>query len=111
MMEFLLGASTWAFRRGERAFARGWPLWVLWALLLAGLVVISVTLAQRRIGWARSSVWRISRSVELSTDSSPTTRHRAEARWTVPFQAFNWCTKLLPYSDSPAEPITSTTVG
>ncbi len=36
MLEFLLGASIWAFRSGELAFARGWPLWLLWALLAFG---------------------------------------------------------------------------
>ncbi len=56
MLEFLLGASTWAFRSGELALARGWPMWLLWTLLVAGLVAISVTLARRQLGWWRSAV-------------------------------------------------------
>ena len=28
-VEFLLGHSIWAFRSGELAFARGWPMWLL----------------------------------------------------------------------------------
>ncbi len=56
MLQFLLGASTWAFRSGEFAFARGWPLWVLWASLLLGLIAIAFTLARRQLGWWRASV-------------------------------------------------------
>jgi uncharacterized membrane protein len=56
MLEFLLGASIWAFRSGELAFARGWPLWVLWALLLAGLAAIAVTMLRRQLGWFRATV-------------------------------------------------------
>jgi len=46
-MEFLLGHSIWAFRSGELAFARGWPIWLLVALVVAGLVAIVVTLLRR----------------------------------------------------------------
>ena len=47
MMEFLLGHSIWAFRSGELAFARGWPLWLLFALAATGLVLIVFTLLRR----------------------------------------------------------------
>ncbi len=30
MLEFLLGHSMWAYRSGEFAFARGWPMWLFW---------------------------------------------------------------------------------
>ena len=46
-MEFLLGHSVWAFRSGELAFARGWPMWLLMALAALGLVAIVVTLLRR----------------------------------------------------------------
>lgn len=46
-MEFLLGHSIWAFRSGELAFARGWPLWLLFALAGAGLAAIVFTLLRR----------------------------------------------------------------
>jgi len=46
-MDFLLGHSIWAFRSGELAFARGWPLWLLFALAGAGLVAILITLLRR----------------------------------------------------------------
>ncbi len=47
MLEFLLGHSIWAFRNGELAFARGWPLWLLIALVALGLAAILVTLLRR----------------------------------------------------------------
>jgi uncharacterized membrane protein len=56
MMQFLLGASIWAFRSGELAFARGWPMWLFWTLLLAGLAAIVATLLRRQLGWWRSTV-------------------------------------------------------
>jgi len=56
MLEFLLGASIWAFRSGELAFARGWPVWLLWALLLAGLAAIAFTMLRRQLGWFRATV-------------------------------------------------------
>jgi uncharacterized membrane protein len=56
MMQFLLGASAEAFRSGELAFARGWPMWLFWTLLLAGLVAVVVSLARRQLGWWRSAV-------------------------------------------------------
>ena len=46
-MEFLLGHSIWAFRSGELAFARGWPMWLLVALAALGLVAIVFTLLRR----------------------------------------------------------------
>jgi uncharacterized membrane protein len=48
MWEFLLGHSLWAFRSGEIAFARGWPLWVLFVLAAAGLAGIAWTLVRNR---------------------------------------------------------------
>jgi hypothetical protein len=47
MLELLLGHSIWAFRNGELAFARGWPLWLLLALAGLGLAAIVVTLLRR----------------------------------------------------------------
>ncbi len=47
MLDFLLGHSIWAFRSGELAFARGWPLWLLFALAGAGLAAIVFTLLRR----------------------------------------------------------------
>lgn len=48
MLEWLLGASSWAWRSGEFAFARGWPLWVMFALLLLAAASIAATLLRRR---------------------------------------------------------------
>ena len=48
MWEFLLGHSLWAFRSGEIAFARGWPLWVLFVLASLGLAGIAWTLLRNR---------------------------------------------------------------
>jgi uncharacterized membrane protein len=57
MWEFLLGHSLWAFRSGEIAFARGWPLWVLVALAVAGLAAIARTLLRnRQLGALRLAV-------------------------------------------------------
>lgn len=56
MLQFLLGASTWAFRSGELAFARGWPMWLFWALLAAGVVAVAFTLARRQLGWWRAAI-------------------------------------------------------
>jgi len=56
MLQFLLGASIWAFRSGQLALGRGWPLWLLWALLLAGIALIAFTLWRRRLGWWRSAI-------------------------------------------------------
>jgi uncharacterized membrane protein len=56
MLEFLLGHSLWAFRSGELAFARGWPLWVLIACMLAGLAAIIATLLRRQLSWHRALV-------------------------------------------------------
>jgi uncharacterized membrane protein len=55
MLEFLLGHSVWAFRSGELAFARGWPMWLFWVLLVAGVLAIAATLARRReLPWPRA---------------------------------------------------------
>ncbi len=54
MLEFLLGSSVWAFRSGELGFARGWPMWLFWALLLAGVLAIGATLLRRQLSWPRA---------------------------------------------------------
>jgi uncharacterized membrane protein len=57
MWEFLLGQSLWAFRSGEIAFARGWPLWVLVVLAGLGLAGIAWTmLRNRQLGVVRMAV-------------------------------------------------------
>jgi uncharacterized membrane protein len=57
MVDFLLGHSIWAFRNGEFAFARGWPLWLLLVLALLGLAVIVWSLLRgRHLGWVRAGV-------------------------------------------------------
>jgi hypothetical protein len=54
MFEFLFGHSIWAYRGGELAFARGWPLWMFWVLAAAGVVAITVTLLRRQLEWWRA---------------------------------------------------------
>ena len=57
MWEFLLGHSLWAFRSGELAFARGWPLWVLVVLAALGLAAIALSmLRNRQLGVVRMSL-------------------------------------------------------
>ena len=57
MWEFLLGHSLWAFRSGELAFARGWPLWVLFVLGALGLAAIVLSmLRNRQLGPVRMAV-------------------------------------------------------
>jgi len=56
MLEFLLGHSVWAFRGGELAFGRGWPLWLLWAGIVLGALAIAFTMWQRRFSWWRATV-------------------------------------------------------
>lgn len=57
MWELLLGHSLWAFRSGEIAFARGWPLWVLFVLAALGLAAIAWTLLRgRALGLGRLAV-------------------------------------------------------
>ena len=57
MWEFLLGQSLWAFRSGELAFARGWPLWVLFVLALLGFAAIAYSMSRnRQLGTVRMSV-------------------------------------------------------
>ncbi len=54
MFELLLGHSLEAFRAGELAFARGWPLWWLGTLLGVGLLLILATVwRQRQLGRVR----------------------------------------------------------
>ncbi|MGC4029052.1 MAG: hypothetical protein QM696_09290 [Steroidobacteraceae bacterium] len=40
MPEWLLGHSLWAWRSGELAFGRGWPLWLLIVLLAVALALV-----------------------------------------------------------------------
>lgn len=55
MFEFLLGHSRSAYQAGEVAFARGWPLWMLLALLALGTAAIAFTLARRHeLTWPRA---------------------------------------------------------
>src|SRR6187549_2750402 len=54
MLEFLLGHSLWAFRSGELGFARGWPLWLLVACVLVGIVAIALTMLRRQLPWPRA---------------------------------------------------------
>jgi uncharacterized membrane protein len=54
MLEFLLGHSIWAFRNGELAFARGWPLWLLLVCILVGTAAIVATLWRRQLSWPRA---------------------------------------------------------
>src|SRR5690606_6505810 len=42
------------FRSGELGFARGWPLWLLGVLLLAGILAITLTLLRRQLSWPRA---------------------------------------------------------
>ena len=48
MFEFLFKYSRTAFENGELVFARGWPVWLLGAAVLAAAAVIAVSLARRR---------------------------------------------------------------
>ncbi|MEP7313604.1 MAG: vWA domain-containing protein, partial [Pseudomonadota bacterium] len=48
MFELLLGHSSWAYRSGELAFARGWPLWLYIVLLLAAVLLIAASLWRYR---------------------------------------------------------------
>ncbi|MET0282706.1 MAG: hypothetical protein ABW278_16485 [Steroidobacteraceae bacterium] len=56
MLEFLLGQSVAAFRNGELAFARGWPLWLLWLAIIIGLAAIAWSLWRARLEWWRSLI-------------------------------------------------------
>lgn len=47
MFELLFTHPWWAWRSGTVALASGWPLWVLMASILAGAVLIAVTLRHR----------------------------------------------------------------
>ena len=54
MFELLLKHSPWAYRTGELAFASGWPLWLLAALIAAGAGVIAWSLTRRGfLDWRR----------------------------------------------------------
>ena len=48
MFEFLFKYSRTTFENGELVFARGWPVWLLAAAVLAAAVLIGVSLARRR---------------------------------------------------------------
>ena len=54
MLEFLLGHSIWAYRSGEFAFARGWPLWLMGLCLAVGVAAIVATLLRRQLAWWRA---------------------------------------------------------
>jgi len=56
MLQFLLGASTWAFRSGELAFGRGWPTWLLVLAIVLGIGAVSFTLWRKQLGWPRALV-------------------------------------------------------
>ena len=47
MFELLLKHSPWAYRTGELAFASGWPLWLLGALIAAGIALVAWSLYRR----------------------------------------------------------------
>ncbi len=52
MFELLFTHPLWAYRTGSFAFANSWPLWMLVAAVLAGLVLICISLYRRRaLGW------------------------------------------------------------
>jgi uncharacterized membrane protein/signal transduction histidine kinase len=48
VFELLFNHPLWAYRTGTFAFASGWPVWLLVALIVAGAVVIWLTLLRRR---------------------------------------------------------------
>lgn len=48
MFELLFHHPQWAYRTGTFAFASGWPLWLLFALIAAGAAGIALTLLRRR---------------------------------------------------------------
>ncbi len=57
MIEFLLGHSLEAYRSGELAFARGWPMWVFWLCAAVGVVAIGFTLWRRQLGiWKSGAI-------------------------------------------------------
>ncbi|MEO6186024.1 MAG: hypothetical protein ABIP38_14005 [Steroidobacteraceae bacterium] len=65
MLDFLLGHSLWAFRSGELAFARGWPLWLLGLCAAVGIVAIVVTLLRHQLSWWKAGVLGLLQSVFL----------------------------------------------
>jgi uncharacterized membrane protein len=57
MFESLFGHSIWAFRNGELAFARGWPLWLMAVLAVLGLLgIVGTLLWRRQLGVVRATV-------------------------------------------------------
>jgi hypothetical protein len=55
VFELLFGHSLLAYRAGEPGFARGWPLWWLAVLVVAGLALVAASLwRQRQLG-----AWRL----------------------------------------------------
>jgi uncharacterized membrane protein len=50
MFEFFFKYSRATFERGELAFASGWPLWLLFALIAAGAVIVGVSIWRRQAG-------------------------------------------------------------
>lgn len=48
MFELLFTHPLWAYRTGTFAFANGWPLWLLFAAIIAGVGLIAASLSRRR---------------------------------------------------------------
>ncbi|MEO6080099.1 MAG: hypothetical protein ABIQ86_10015 [Steroidobacteraceae bacterium] len=65
MLEFLLGHSMEAFRNGEFAFARGWPLWLFWLCAAVGIAAIAFTLSRRQLGLWRAGALGLLQSAFL----------------------------------------------
>jgi uncharacterized membrane protein len=54
VFELLFTHPLWAYKTGTFAFASAWPRWLLIASILAGAVVIAVTLQRRlSVGWPK----------------------------------------------------------
>ena len=50
MFEFFFKYSRATFERGELVFASGWPVWVLFALIAAGAVIVGVSIWRQHAG-------------------------------------------------------------
>ncbi|HJR68701.1 MAG TPA: hypothetical protein VKA43_01540, partial [Gammaproteobacteria bacterium] len=61
MFEFFFKYSRATFERGELVLASGWPLPVLFALIVAGAVVVGVSI------WRRQSGLGAARGIALGT--------------------------------------------
>lgn len=59
MADWLLGHSSWAWRNGELAFARGWPLWLLGVLAALALAAVLASLfLPRRAAASMLPAWQ-----------------------------------------------------